>query len=583
MTKTAYLLITLLVVFASATWGAAEPTAVDKIEQSYRQGKIYYQTTLHYKLLAIVDIKNLPSQFQSTTPVKCGTSVLLEASRNRSRLGEKALTLLARPTLSGPEHIKNTTHFRIHWTDQGSDSTNSAFVDTLAISAEHCWDKEVTTMEWDAPPADYDSGGDGNYDIYVKQLTGVYGYVQRESPGPDPDQEEWTSFMVVGKWITNMGDLKVTVAHEFNHSCQFSYSGSEGVWWMENCATWMEEEVYDNVNNYYQYLGTLPSVNPLTYPERPITYFGDNYQYGGCLWPMTLSKEFGDSLIREMWELMGLHTGSYTIGDIDSTLRTQYGSNFYTAATVYAASRFFTGANTDTSVFEEGSNWTNPYVDPLHQHSAYPASGNQGDYPPWYLGTNFITFENIGGAGGVHITFDGDDGKDWAAVAVRFKLGSGSRLDFMSLDANAYGEIDIGWEGYDRIVLVPVVLELDTTFKDLPYTYSAAYDSTIGIQEELEAPSADRILKPYIEIYPNPSIGSVKIQYNLPISGSLNISIYDISGRVVRTLIDGRKSTGDHAMTWNHASLPSGVYFCRLITGGSNEVKRVVLLAPQGH
>ena len=60
-----------------------------------------------------------------------------------------------------------------------------------------------------------------------------------------------------------MNLLKVTAAHEFFHAVQFAYDIGEDGWFMESTATWMEEHVYDAINDNLQYLATSPLAQPL--------------------------------------------------------------------------------------------------------------------------------------------------------------------------------------------------------------------------------------------------------------------------------------------------------------------------------
>ena len=48
--------------------------------------------------------------------------------------------------------------------------------------------------------------------------------------------------------------LRVTAAHEFFHAIQFAYDVKEDLWFMEGSATWVEDEVYDSINDNYQFL-----------------------------------------------------------------------------------------------------------------------------------------------------------------------------------------------------------------------------------------------------------------------------------------------------------------------------------------
>lgn len=63
----------------------------------------------------------------------------------------------------------------------------------------------------------------------------------------------------------------------------------------------------------------------------------------------------------------------------------------------------------------------------------------------------------------------------------------------------------------------------------------------------------------------------------------MQLRVYDLAGRRVRTLVDVPKEPGWHEVTWdgrNDAGLQvaSGVYFCRLEAGGSRALRKLVVL-----
>jgi len=81
---------------------------------------------------------------------------------------------------------------------------------------------------------------------------------------------------------------------------------------------------------------------------------------------------------------------------------------------------------------------------------------------------------------------------------------------------------------------------------------------------------------------PNPFNPSTTIQFGLAAQGRMTISIYDVSGRLVRTLVDGPRSAGLYKETWdgrdsNGHAVASGVYFYRLRAGTFSETKKMVL------
>lgn len=69
--------------------------------------------------------------------------------------------------------------------------------------------------------------------------------------------------------------------------------------------------------------------------------------------------------------------------------------------------------------------------------------------------------------------------------------------------------------------------------------------------------------------YPNPFNPSTKINYDLPVDGKVNISLYDISGRQVAILVNEVKTAGYYTVNFNASSLSSGTYFYRISTEGN--------------
>jgi len=492
MRKPFNLILFLILVCAGLAEG--DETVFEKIERAHRFGEIDRATELLYKLYAVKAPDRLPERYRSEVPAYCATVPLLDVWRNVDLLAkdkeEEIYPLLARPT--GLDSIINTTHFKFHWTSSGADSVGRPYVESLAVYAESSWSYEVDYLNWDAPPADYDSGGDNLYDIYVFDIpiSGVLGYVQTEQIGPDPQQEDATSWMAID-YDMNPIYWKSTLAHEFNHSCQFSYSYRENDFWYENCAVWAQDEVYDGENDYTGFLGGGVA-NPLTRPEWSITVFQTSgyYQYGGVTWPKYLTENNDADIIRKIWDLNATHWDSFTIEDTDSILRMDYSDSVTNALKEYGVWRYFTGnTRAQSPYYEEGSSWTAAFVELAHQHSTYPASGDEGLRPPDYYGINFIEFDTTGFPGGLDISFDGQDGYSWGAMLIEYNDAGPSAFSEINLDANGSGNRLIPWDTSQRIVLIPCVLS--SSGANLNYTYSANF-----------IPQDDDT--PYVEVvYPN--------------------------------------------------------------------------------
>lgn len=79
--------------------------------------------------------------------------------------------------------------------------------------------------------------------------------------------------------------------------------------------------------------------------------------------------------------------------------------------------------------------------------------------------------------------------------------------------------------------------------------------------------------------YPNPFNPSTLIQYYLAKNSRVTLNIYDITGRLVATLVNGMQNQGQHTVTFNAEHLPSGVYYYRISTStGFRQSRKMILL-----
>jgi hypothetical protein len=86
-----------------------------------------------------------------------------------------------------------------------------------------------------------------------------------------------------------------------------------------------------------------------------------------------------------------------------------------------------------------------------------------------------------------------------------------------------------------------------------------------------------------LQNYPNPFNPETTIAFDLPARGAARLEIFDTLGQRVALLLDGTLAQGRHTLQWDGRDqrgrpLGSGVYFCRLHSGGLDRVRRMVLL-----
>jgi hypothetical protein len=78
--------------------------------------------------------------------------------------------------------------------------------------------------------------------------------------------------------------------------------------------------------------------------------------------------------------------------------------------------------------------------------------------------------------------------------------------------------------------------------------------------------------------YPNPFNPTTTISYFVPKESFISIKVYDFLGREVQALVNEMKSAGSYELSFNASNLPSGTYFCTLITDNYSVSKKMILL-----
>ena len=98
--------------------------------------------------------------------------------------------------------------------------------------------------------------------------------------------------------------------------------------------------------------------------------------------------------------------------------------------------------------------------------------------------------------------------------------------------------------------------------------YNLSSEVVIGVPEKFAL----------MQNYPNPFNPSTRIDYQLPNDGIVKLSVYDNSGKEVKTLVNEYKSAGYYTVDLNASSLSSGIYYYRLTSGANNSVKKMLLV-----
>ena len=97
----------------------------------------------------------------------------------------------------------------------------------------------------------------------------------------------------------------------------------------------------------------------------------------------------------------------------------------------------------------------------------------------------------------------------------------------------------------------------------IAYTFFPEDDLSVSVDriaDRTAVPDGVRLL----QNYPNPFNGGTQITFSLPHTALVDLSVYDIRGRHVETLLAGELASGSHVMMWQPSDLPSGMYCIRL-------------------
>jgi hypothetical protein len=388
-------------------------------------------------------------------PIKCGTPAVAEFFLNRDKFDKDLLLamgvkLYERPSYDPAPHYTYDSpagHFKVHYTTTGHHAVYNAsrdsdhdsvpdYIEQVALILDSVYEHIMDTLGYPAPPPDgfYPSGGDDLYDVYLIDTSGgVFGltYPDAEWIGGSGTYRA-TSFIQLDNDYQEaefktynerpLDAVRVTFAHEFFHAVQFGinsreFEESQGVqrrYWMEMSATWMEDEIYDNINDYYSYLPYFFNV-----PRRSLQSFGNYHEYGSVVFAIFLSEKFGRDIIKDIWELCGSLGGdsAHFLIAADSAIRSASGGTYDWASAFreFALWNYFTGErslyapagvgyserdrypaipNTTVIEFPNGSTVTIPAI---VNHTEYPVlqTTNGNPWNPEHNGAAYVQFHHL--------------------------------------------------------------------------------------------------------------------------------------------------------------------------------------------
>ncbi len=204
---------------------------------------------------------------------------------------------------------------------------------------------------------------------------------------------------------------------------------------------------------------------------------------------------------------------------------------------------------------------------------------NYGVYVTWVQATgDFTTGEKTYKVYNVFYATSPDGGQTWNAPVQLTSMAETNEASFSvknptigkevrrAIDGVFEGGADVVWTQYDPASSMGYYI----MYARIPYmgtlTDIEDHQPKVGYQFEL-SPN-----------YPNPFNPVTEISYQLENSGAVTLTVYNVLGQKIQTLVNTRQKAGEHSVSFNGAQLPSGVYFTRLQSGSNVAVQKMILM-----
>jgi hypothetical protein len=430
----------------------------------------------------------------------------------------------------------------------------------------------------------------GNSDNTYFSSTGI-------NDGPDPAANDFTSYSLDGVpfWYSSWYSIAAGQRYFVLNQGPITVRGGRHALRWRNDYTGTVPETNEADNDFArQFVWTpwpLSEANSLSRPAPPDPGFSDGFAWPNC--------DGFELHWQDWWGAVGVLAASssadYDIRLHNDPVSPENGFDTYEVTSNY-------GANTSDFVLVCGRSIGR--VSGERQVGVWNYNGGSADFAinisngyhvlaaPGMLGTfplgeyGVVKFVEIYFAGTGEYVFRLD--QVWGAMNLGFSLFAPGATHYAksSYVASADAHGDGAGEEFTYWVPAPGYYGL-VVWKSTSSDYGKSGGFNVSVTEPTISAASGLSLPERLIVHqnsPNPFNPTTHIRYDVPApGGQLRMDLFDMEGRRVRVLLDAACPAGRHEITWDGRDdrgrpLPSGVYLYRIISGGSSDARRLILL-----
>ncbi len=564
--KSKGVLLILISVFLCATSYGQEKNPLFQIQNAFETGELSIDE-------AILQQINLLTNHDHTTdlPVKCGAPLFLMMEKYEDQISEKTkfnyINAFSSPvSLASESYVSASGKFIIHYETTGtdavplSDENNNSIPDYVEWIAEAADFSHVQIL--DLGFTDIFSVKSMPYEIRVAD-SDAYGFVPTPNAPYIGIENDFIGFPENDDPEGDVkGAVKVTMAHELKHVFQFVQNGWVGDpdRWLEMDATLYEEVVYDEVNDYYNYLDGFSS-NFFGSPRTSLI----PGSYEDIAWALYFEERFGNTFWTQVWDEIETESPEIDFLKAVENVLQNFELNFEEATVENLLWHYASGI--DNSVLSYG----------FDERAVYPGPR---------IEENFVGFqdtlsgiERISRFAGKYFEFDLID-----------ELNQFLRINILPSSSNIQTGLIAFYNDFTvktRLIVNPTANEhnIDETTFSLTNLdrlgvvfFNSSTTKTDTVQFLVDNYEPILISPQLSQNYPNPFNPTTIIDINLPSTQQVKLTVYDYLGRLVQVLVEDNLPVGITPIPFNASNLASGIYLYRLETEASTITRKMTLI-----